>query len=179
MNYYAHSLERKPKEEWQPLPEHLHNVAEKAKEFAEPFDSGDWAWNAGWLHDIGKATNAFQRYLLQCNEMDDSEYDADGSQSNHASSGAALAEEKLGPCIGRILAYLSAGHHAGLPDWHSAETGNASLPIRLKEGQANLSHIREFSEEIISGLRGKATTRICQETGAFSSLGEDAFFMSS
>jgi len=28
-DYYAHSKEGKPKEEWQPLEEHLKNVAEK------------------------------------------------------------------------------------------------------------------------------------------------------
>jgi CRISPR-associated endonuclease/helicase Cas3 len=44
LNYYAHSLEGKPKEEWQKLEDHLFEVAEKARTFAEPFGSGDWAW---------------------------------------------------------------------------------------------------------------------------------------
>ena len=33
--YYAHSLEGKPPEEWQPLEEHLKNVAELARSFAD------------------------------------------------------------------------------------------------------------------------------------------------
>lgn len=37
--YYAHSIEEKPVEEWQRLEEHLLNVAELAKKFAEAFDS--------------------------------------------------------------------------------------------------------------------------------------------
>ena len=56
-------------------------------------------------------------------------------------------------CIGRILAYLSAGHHAGLPDWHSVKTGNAALPIRLEEGRKNLEHIRDFAREMAPHLR--------------------------
>lgn len=35
---YAHSLPGKALEEWQPLEEHLRNVAELAMQFAEPFD---------------------------------------------------------------------------------------------------------------------------------------------
>lgn len=150
--FYAHSLPGKPKDEWQPLDEHLRAVAEKAREFASVFGSGDWAYNAGWLHDLGKATNAFQSYLSRSNGLDDSEYDADGSLSNHASAGAALAEEKLGKRVGRILAYLSAGHHAGLPDWYSSESGNAALPIRLEEGRKNLDYIRMFAGKVMNEI---------------------------
>ena len=130
----------------------MKNVAELASSFAKEFCSGEWAHNAGWLHDLGKATNAFQSYLLKSNELDDSDYDNDGSVSNHASAGAALAEEKLGPCIGRILAYLSAGHHAGLPDWYSADTRNAALSMRLIEGRENLERIRQYADEILPKL---------------------------
>ncbi len=152
--YYAHSHPDFPNDpgKWQKLEDHLRATAELARQFAEPFRSGDWAENAGWLHDLGKATNAFQGYLARSNGLDDSEYDADGSQSNHASAGAALAEEKLGVCVGRILAYLSAGHHAGLPDWYTADTGNAALPIRLAEGRKNLAYIRSFADRMMSEL---------------------------
>jgi len=151
--FYAHSLPGRPQSEWQKLEDHLKATAGLAWRFAEPFGSTDWAWNAAWLHDFGKATNAFQGYLARSNGLDDSEYDADGSQSNHASAGAALAEEKLETRVGRILAYLSSGHHAGLPDWYTAETGNAALPIRLEEGRKNLEHIRNFAQEVIGELR--------------------------
>ncbi|MDD3276295.1 MAG: CRISPR-associated helicase Cas3' [Kiritimatiellales bacterium] len=153
LTFYAHSKENQPPETWQPLDEHLKNVADLAADFAKPFESEDWAWDAGWLHDLGKATNAFQAYLRRCNELDDSEYDADGSISNHASAGAAWAEEQQGALIGRILAYLSAGHHAGLPDWYSTETGNAALPCRLEEGQRNLEYIRDFSKSVAANLK--------------------------
>jgi CRISPR-associated endonuclease/helicase Cas3 len=73
--------------------------------------------------------------------------------SRHASAGAAWAEDQQGKRIGRILAYLSAGHHAGLPDWHSVKTGNAALPIRLDEGRKNLERIRDFAREMAPHLR--------------------------
>jgi len=38
--FYAHSLPGRPKEEWQPLDEHLKAVAERARKFAEPFGAG-------------------------------------------------------------------------------------------------------------------------------------------
>ena len=44
--YYAHSLEGKPPSEWQRLDEHLNNVAEMARSFAEKFGAGDWGYLA-------------------------------------------------------------------------------------------------------------------------------------
>lgn len=37
MMFYTHSVEGKPINEWQPLDEHLLNVAELARTFAEEF----------------------------------------------------------------------------------------------------------------------------------------------
>ena len=52
--FYAHSKTGRPRKEWQDLNEHLCQVAENASRYAAKFQSGDWGWNAGWLHDIGK-----------------------------------------------------------------------------------------------------------------------------
>jgi CRISPR-associated endonuclease/helicase Cas3 len=151
--FYAHSLRDQPPEKWQPLEEHLRNVAEMAGEFADQFRSGEWGWNAAYLHDLGKADSSFQGYLLRANGLDDSDYDS--GRVNHSSAGAALAEDniKLASRAGRILAYLVAGHHAGLPDWHPADTGNAALQIRLDEGRKNLKRICLFADEMLTKLR--------------------------
>jgi len=45
--YYAHSLDGKPPSDWQPLEEHLKNVAEMARLFADAFGAGDWGYLAG------------------------------------------------------------------------------------------------------------------------------------
>jgi len=154
--YYAHSLDGRPPSEWQPLEEHLKNVAQKAEKCAAKFQSADWAWNAAWLHDLGKAADEFQAYLLRENSLDDSEYDGTGhGRVNHSSAGAAFAEEIFGPIIGAVNAYLAAGHHAGLPDFYSSNTGRAALQIRLVEGKENLSRIRSIAEEFGKQLRRK------------------------
>lgn len=57
--YYAHSLEGKPPSEWQPLDEHLKNVAKMARSFAESFGAGDWGYLAGLWHDLGREINGF------------------------------------------------------------------------------------------------------------------------
>lgn len=150
--YYAHSLPNKrPEEGWQSLNTHLENVAELAEAFAREFASSNWAGNAAWLHDLGKADDRFQGYLLRENGLDDSDYDS--GRINHSSAGSAFAENKFGPCLGRILAYIIAGHHAGLPDWDSAETGAAALSARLGEGKDNLARISGYATEIEAKLK--------------------------
>lgn len=64
MDHYAHSLEGRPVEEWQPLEEHLENVAEMAAEFAKPFGGQEWARLAGLWHDLGKYSAEFQKRLF-------------------------------------------------------------------------------------------------------------------
>ena len=51
------------KSKWQPLAEHLLNVAELAAKFAAPFTGEKEAYLAGLLHDLGKYQPDSQRYL--------------------------------------------------------------------------------------------------------------------
>ena len=107
--FYAHSLPGRPPGEWQPLEEHLRNVAEMAKEFAEDFGGGDWAYLAGLWHDLGKYQDEFQK-KLNPNGPDVSAESNSGSV-NHSTSGALLASKTL-KSFGSILTYAIAGHHA-------------------------------------------------------------------
>ncbi len=117
-------------EKWQGLAEHLQNVALKGQDCASSFDSSAWLQAAGILHDIGKAHCNFQHYLMKENGLDASEYDgqSSGRRVNHSGVGAVFAYEKWPNIVGKTLAYLVAGHHAGLPDWHG---GRDSLACRL------------------------------------------------
>ncbi|MDE5898812.1 MAG: CRISPR-associated helicase Cas3' [Treponemataceae bacterium] len=109
----------------QPLNEHLKNVAELAKQFASDFNNADWAEIAGLWHDLGKAMPEWQMYIA-----------GKTSRSiNHSEAGAALAfkhlDKKMRP-FEKVIPYLIAGHHAGLPDWHEG-SGTSLKSILLDE----------------------------------------------
>jgi len=100
--FYAHSTSTTDKSDWQGLEDHLKSVGRLAAERAERFGAGPWGEAAGLLHDIGKYTIPFQRRLEGSPERVD-----------HSTAGAHIALEQY-PQVGHLLAYLIAGHHAGL-----------------------------------------------------------------
>ncbi|NLG83633.1 MAG: CRISPR-associated helicase Cas3' [Firmicutes bacterium] len=116
---YAHSRPGQPEDTWQTLREHLTNTAALAGEFAAAFGAEAFGLAAGILHDLGKYAAAFQERLRGA-----------GFRVDHSTAGAREAERIYGGAVGRILAYVVAGHHAGLPDWGSAGDA-ASLAARL------------------------------------------------
>ena len=69
--FYAHSLEERPPEEWQPLEVHLKKVAKLAEKFARCFGGNSWARLSGLNHDLGKGTLPWQAYLRHENEIRD------------------------------------------------------------------------------------------------------------
>jgi CRISPR-associated endonuclease/helicase Cas3 len=151
---FAHSLPGSPTEKWQPLWDHLERVARAAEACASKFDSADWAWNAAWLHDAGKAADEFQTYLLGQNGLDDEAYDgAAPGRVNHSSAGAALAHELFGEFASLPLAFIAAGHHAGLPDYWPADGGRGALQFRLEEGKIDLGRIRLKVQGLAAQLR--------------------------
>ncbi|MFW6278222.1 MAG: CRISPR-associated endonuclease Cas3'', partial [Halorhodospira sp.] len=127
---YAHSRPGRPESEWQPLAEHLNNVAAMAAGFAAAFDSAEWGRLAGLWHDLGKYSAAFQDYLRRSARDDGS---ARRGEVDHSTAGAKYACTQFDSAstrhIGRILSYCIAGHHGGLADW---DTGNSSLRSRLQ-----------------------------------------------
>jgi CRISPR-associated endonuclease/helicase Cas3 len=117
------------------LEEHLRAVGDLASEFASTFGYADWGRLAGIWHDLGKYSSAFQSYIARGSGFDPEAHIEGGTgRVNHSSAGALHAVEKLGG-KGRLLAYLIAGHHAGLPDWHSDEHALSSLSQRLEDRQ--------------------------------------------
>lgn len=117
------------------LEEHLREVSKLAGDMAAVFDAADWASLAGRWHDLGKYRPAFQSYIKQVSGFDpEAHIEGGAGRVDHSTAGAIHAVEKL-KGAGRVLAYLIAGHHAGLPDWDTAEAGGAALSVRVDEGK--------------------------------------------
>ncbi len=131
--FYAHSGNKSDKSDWQTLSEHLNKVSSIAAENARYFDAGMLAKNAGLLHDLGKYTIEFQKRL------------EGGARVDHATAGAKIAVEKWGH-YGRLLAYIIAGHHAGLANGIDSGENRSTLDDRLKKTISELDKIWE--EEI-------------------------------
>jgi len=110
------------------LSDHINGTAKMAAQFASAFDSDEWGYVLGLAHDAGKSRPSWQGYLRTKSGYDEfAHIEGKSRKILHAIYGAILVEEIYGKEIGRILSYCIAGHHAGLPDWSSSETGNASL----------------------------------------------------
>lgn len=111
------------------LADHLAGVAALAACHAREFGAEEWAHLAGLWHDLGKYRPAFQSYIRRAAGFDAENAHIEGAgRVDHSTAGAVHAVDKLGEGAGRLLAYLIAGHHAGLPDWNG---DNASLFQRL------------------------------------------------
>jgi CRISPR-associated endonuclease/helicase Cas3 len=117
MKLFAHSGKESDKSDWQTLAEHSENVARLAAQMASVFGCENAAYVAGLFHDLGKYNPAFQRRLEGANIRVD-----------HSTAGAALLPliTKGGNRdIAKLIAYVIAGHHAGLPDMTN-ESGSLS-----------------------------------------------------
>ena len=135
-NFYAHSLEGFPPEKWQPLEEHLKNVAELSAKFAAEFGGEKWAYLAGLWHDLGKYSPSFQAKLLQENNID-SDFKSKGPVI-HSEAGGHLAVIKGWPGADRILSWLIMGHHAGLADFETDLTGAKALKAKMQHAEKSL-----------------------------------------
>lgn len=99
------------------LADHLKCVAALAADHARPFGAHDWAHLAGQWHDLGKYRPRFQHYIRTVSGFEaDAHIKGEAGKAPHSTAGAMLACDRFG-AAGRVLAYLIAGHHAGLYDW--------------------------------------------------------------
>ena len=112
----------------QPLLEHCQNVARISGQFADRFGSKPFLLAAGMLHDLGKALDAWQRYLRANSEESAPGTTRKNAPVKHAAAGIAAAFDHYPPIYAAILSYIIAGHHAGLPDGSPGLAGEESAP---------------------------------------------------
>lgn len=110
--YFAHSGLQADFSDWQPLQEHLSQVAQLAAARAQIFKASDWAHLIGLLHDLGKYSKEFQARIRGSDQRTD-----------HATAGAKVVMQHFLGLYGdskevrscaKLLAFAIAGHHAGL-----------------------------------------------------------------
>ncbi len=139
------------------LIDHLNGVAGLSKEFAEDFKLCNQAFVLGYLHDLGKYSKEFQRYVNGENIIID-----------HSLAGAKelihrfYRDKDLYP-ISKMLGMVITGHHGGLLDLGSnMDIDNGSHEAKLKRdaknyykgfGEIDESLIKIHYEEINSKLK--------------------------
>lgn len=116
MTFWAHSGTLEDRSDWEPLHEHLLDVARLARQLASPLGLPRTAFVAGQWHDLGKFNPAFQSRIAGQNLRVD----------HSTAGGAHLLAEAQGRDLparlaAELLAYAILGHHAGLPDMLSGD----------------------------------------------------------
>lgn len=178
--FFAH---KDPSGASQLLRDHLLQVSRAARSHAEKIGIGTAGSAVGLLHDLGKYSHAFQRYLDQMTLHEDTEHpELERGKIDHSTAGAqAIWRELKGRgtqdgIVGEILALCLASHHSGLidcitpagadglsrrmnksdPDTHSSEAwSNAEAGI--VELYENLVH----DPDMVGGLRGRIVA-VCE-----------------
>ena len=152
MPYFAHSGQLTDRSDWQLLKDHLESVAELAQKRALVFGGADWAHLVGLLHDLGKYSEAFQQRLHG------SEKPAD-----HSTAGAKVVIDHLTQRQGaewglfaKLLAFVIAGHHAGLAngvdDGHERSTLKQRLAAKFGTDIHELDSVWKAEVQLPQGL---------------------------
>ena len=131
MEYLAHISDDKIRK--QTVLEHSQNVAMLAKQYADVFEAGSWGYCCGDAHDIGKYSDQFQERLKG------------GKLVDHATASAKELIARGG--MYSLAAYITAGHHAGLPDkgTDADDAGRGTLCGREKK---KIPNYQAYKDEI-------------------------------
>lgn len=165
---FAHIREKD--KEPQLLYRHLQAVSTFAGQFASKIGLAKTGEVLGWLHDYGKASEKFQRYLLSGEGLidPDSEEYIDPithkGKIDHTTAGAQMIYEMLWSKGGKekiaaqVLALCIASHHSGLIDCLKPNGENdfkrrmekPDESTRKAEASSNLGEIEEAVKEMLS-----------------------------
>ncbi|MDR0916668.1 MAG: CRISPR-associated helicase Cas3' [Oscillospiraceae bacterium] len=157
----------------QTLAEHSTNTARYAAYYAAALGLARTAYLIGLLHDIGKATEVFKRYLAENDETK-------RGKINHAACGARYISERFPPITGddaaltsEIISAVIVSHHQGLIDIVSAHGDDAfrqKLNPERETYYAEAVRNAELDTEQIDALFADATAEVAALNGVFTAL---------
>ena len=166
-DYIAHV--RKSDGQPQSLQTHLIETAEIAKLLAAKLDLDQAGELLGLMHDFGKYSRKFQKYIhdetgLFNPDLDDEESTPNGSKVDHSTAGAQWvyrelrkfgAEQGIGELFGQMLGLCIASHHGeGLIDCLDGE-GNPKWIERFNKTD-ELTHLAECEQNANEAVQQKA-----------------------
>jgi CRISPR-associated endonuclease/helicase Cas3 len=143
------------------LYQHLLGVAEKAKQLAQKMNLGEFGYLIGLVHDLGKYSQEFQRYILSIantksiignlkydEDEDAYDYKKQKGKIDHSTAGAqwiwnvfeSFNTKGHGRFIAQILSVCVASHHSGLIDFTN-ETGRVFIKRMEKDDEK--THLSE------------------------------------
>lgn len=133
---YAHTPNAEGR--WQPLVEHLENVAALTSDFCQAIGAPNAGYWLGRWHDVGKFSGAFQAYLAACSENPGERQHG----PDHKAAGTKLALKHLG-----LAALPVQGHHGGLhtqtelSTWLKEQAKKPGLEEALQRAHLAMSHL--------------------------------------
>lgn len=121
--FFAHTVEGvTDTDQWEPLADHLENVSRLAEQFSSKFEAAAWGRLVGLWHDLGKYQQRFQDRLND-----------NSIHAPHAGVGAAHVMAVKNTPLTRLLAFIIAGHHAGLANEKDEQGSPRPLQDVLRE----------------------------------------------
>ncbi|MCL5023566.1 MAG: CRISPR-associated helicase Cas3' [Nitrospirae bacterium] len=170
-DYIAHRREKDG--EIQSLSAHLKEVSKKTGEFASKVGLKEHGEVIGLLHDIGKASQEFKKYIESAvgliNPDEDDYVDAAGLKGkvDHSSAGAQFIYREIShngkeaEFVAQVLSLCLASHHSGLIDCISP-VGIDSYSKRMSKSEEK-AHAAEVIEKLIDEAKDFMIKRACSK----------------
>lgn len=173
MEYIAH--------EEQKLEEHLCGVAKFSKIHAEKICMGNYGELLGLLHDLGKYSADFQKYITDAIKKDDPRFNPDEDENfedpsgkkgkiDHSTAGAQFlyrenSSSNARKILGQILSLCLVSHHSGLIDCLTTDNNGTwdSYSRRLSKSDSK-THYNECVENIDQNLLERIRTILTDES---------------